>query len=60
MATVDSTITDSFGSDKFNTRPNEKYVITIDKTSEINGDNSEEIKTNSKPIDKGIWLIHVK
>lgn len=60
MATVDSTITDSFGSDKFNTRPNEKYIIRIDETSEINGDKSEEIRTNSKPIDKGIWLIHAK
>ncbi|CAN1500211.1 hypothetical protein MCERE19_00466 [Spirosomataceae bacterium] len=60
MATVDITITDSFGNYKFNTRPNEKYIIRIDETSEINGDKSEEIRTNSKPIDKGIWLIHVK
>ena len=56
---VDSTVTDSLGQYKFNIRPNEKYLITLDETPEIRGDNSGEILTDKKQIDKGIWLIHV-
>ena len=55
---VDTTESDALGHYKFNTRSNEKYILTIDGTSAIVGDNSGEIATATNPINNGIWVVH--
>ena len=55
---VDTTESDDLGHYKFNTRSNEKYILTIDGTSAIVGDNSGEIATATNPINNGIWVVH--
>ncbi len=53
-----STESDALGHYQLKIRPNEKYILTIDQTDELKGDNSDAIASNNNPINQGIWVVH--
>jgi hypothetical protein len=57
---VDSTQSDPLGHYKFKIRPNEKYILTVDSTDEIMGDNTGELATLDSWINRGIWVLQNK
>jgi len=57
---IDSTQSDPLGSYKFKIRPNQKYILTTDSTTEIIGDNTGEMSTTKSSINGGVWVLQNK